>query len=345
MVPILEAVPNFSEGRDPSFVDAVRDAALAAGVDVLDASADPDHHRAVLTWVGDPGAVEAAALAVAQVALDRIDLETHTGVHPRVGALDVLPLVPLRGLTMDDAVVSARRVGQGIAALGIPVYFYGQASRPPGRRLAELRRGGFEALRGGFPPDRRPDLDAGRAAAHPTAGVVCVGARPLLLAWNVHVEGVSLEALRALASRLRARNDGVPGLRALALKLPEAGALQISMNLEDVERRDPMAVFEAVEAGVAESGGRVRSTEVIGMIPEALVLGAAARRLDLLEATSSRFLPTRLTDHLAARVARDAGAVLDWLERAGHAPPHHVQAAMARLTGRTFTEARPGDDR
>jgi glutamate formiminotransferase len=345
MVPILEAVPNFSEGRDPSFVEAVRDAALRAGVDVLDASADADHNRAVLTWVGDPPAVEAAVLAAARVALDRIDLAAHRGVHPRVGALDVVPLVPLHGLTMDDAVASARRVGQGLAALGIPVYFYARASRPPGRGLAELRRGGFEALQGGFPPDRRPDLDADRAAAHPRAGVTCVGARPLLLAWNVRVEGVDLNALRALALRLRERGGGVQGLRALALELPGSGGLQISMNLEDVERRNPMVAFEAIEAGVAESGGRIRSTEVIGMIPEALVLGAAARRLDLLEATSSRFLPTRLTEHLAARVAQDVGAVLDWLEVEGHTPPRHVQAAIARLTGRIFTEARSGDDR
>lgn len=344
MIPVLEAVPNFSEGRDPAFLEAVMDAARGAGVDVLDGSADSDHHRAVVTWIGDPPSVEKAALAAAAVAVECIDLREHRGVHPRVGALDVMPLVPLMGLTMQDAVASARRVAAGMASLGVPAFLYGNASVPPGRSLAELRRGGFEALRERFPVDRQPDFPAGRVAAHPTAGVTCVGARPLLLAWNVLVEGVSLDALRGLAGRLRARGGGFEGLRALAFDLEGAGVLQLSMNLEDVERHDPMAVYEAIEAGVRRLGGRTAGTEVIGMMPGALVLGAATRRLHLLDASPSRFLPARLTEHLATRVAKDSGTVLTWLEAAGYAVPPAVQAAMERLTGRTLTKARSGDD-
>jgi glutamate formiminotransferase len=344
MVPVLEAVPNFSEGRDPAFVEAVMDAARAEGVDVLDGSADEDHHRCVVTWVGDPRSVEAAAIAAGRLALEHIDLRRHSGVHPRVGALDVLPLVPLCGLDMHDAVASARRVGEALAELGIPVYLYGQASDPPGRGLTALRRGGFEALVEGFPPGRRPDFDAGRSAAHPTAGVTCVGARPLLLAWNVRVADVSLDTLRGLADRLRERGGGFRGLRALAFDLERSGVVQLSMNLEEVERHEPMAVFEAVEAAVRALGGRIAGTEVIGMIPAPLVLGAATRRLDLLDANESRFLPSRLTVHLAERVARDAGTVFAWIEGSGQAVPRAVHTAMERLTGRTLTEARSGDD-
>src|SRR5688500_16872848 len=182
MLPVLEAVPNFSEGRDLDWLRELVGVIDAAGVEVLDASADPDHNRSVVTFVGDPGTVEAAAVAAARFALERIDLRRHRGVHPRVGALDVLPFVPLQGLAISDAVKSARRVGAALAELGLPVYFYGEASPPPGRRLAELRRGGFEALTEGFPEGRAPALDAGRSTAHPSAGVACVGARRLLLA-------------------------------------------------------------------------------------------------------------------------------------------------------------------
>ncbi len=344
MVPVLEAVPNFSEGRDPAFLDAVIDAARRHGVDVLDGSRDPDHHRSVVTWVGDPASVEAAAVAVAEVALERVDLRTHQGIHPRIGAVDVLPFVPLYGLEMPDAVASARRVGRRLADRGMPVFFYGAASSPPGRTLAEIRRGGFETLVPAFPEDRRPDLDGGRSGAHPTAGAVCVGARPLLLAWNIQVEGVPLEALRALASKLRETGGGFPGLRVLALTLERAGVQQVSMNLEDVEHRSPLAVFEAVEAAVRAAGGRILGTEVVGMIPGPLVFEAAVRRLGLFDADPSRFLPTRLVEHLGSRMARDLDEVLAWHESAGDVVPPSVRAAAARLGRGTLTQAGSGDD-
>lgn len=214
MSALLEAVPNFSEGRDPGFVEAVVRAVGDAGAEVLDASSDPDHNRSVVTFVGSPVQVEAGAIAAARVAMERIDLNRHEGVHPRVGALDVLPFVPLAGMSMAEAVQSAHRAGNALAEMGLPVYWYANASSPPGRRLAELRRGGFEGLRNGCPDDRRPDLSAGLDGVHPTAGISCVGARPLLLAWNVWVEGVSLEMLRALARRLR---ESGAGFRACAL--------------------------------------------------------------------------------------------------------------------------------
>src|SRR5688500_9559728 len=152
MVPVLEAVPNFSEGRDRDRIRALVDVVAAAGADVLDWSADPDHHRSVLTFVGDPATVERAAVAAARWALEHIDLRGHRGVHPRIGALDVMPVVPLQGLTLEDARASAHRIGAALVGLGLPVYWYAAASTPPGRRLSELRRGGFEAFAQGMPP-------------------------------------------------------------------------------------------------------------------------------------------------------------------------------------------------
>lgn len=280
---ILEAVPNFSEGRDVAVVEAIVAAMRAAGAAVLDWSADPDHNRSVVTLAGPPETVEDATIAGARVAVDRIDLNRHAGVHPRVGALDVLPFVPLAGLTPADARALAQRAGRRLAReVGLPVYFYSDASEPPGRPLSVLRKGGFERLRTGWPADRPPDvLPDGWAhpGAHPTAGVTCVGARPVLLAWNIFVAELDEESASGIASAVREANGGFPGVRALAFHLPESGRLQISMNLEDPDRTPPMDVFLRIESLVLDNGGRIEETEIIGMIPDQLVLGAAADRL------------------------------------------------------------------
>ena len=290
MEPILEAVPNLSLGADPDFLEEVRALLVGHGVSVLDASSDPDHGRSVFTFVGTPPAVEAAAIALARLAVDRIDLRQHRGVHPRIGALDVLPFVPLAGMTMADAVALAHRVGDALAdTLDLPVWFYAEASDPPGRGLAELRRGGFEALREEIPshrlPDRYPGMATGaRPVMHPSAGGTVVGARPVLLAWNVDVEGVEMDGLRRLASRLREAGGGVEGLRVLALELPAQGRRQLSMNLENATRRDPFGVFLRLEEAIAAEGGRITSTEIIGIPPDNLFREAAAHRLRLADA-------------------------------------------------------------
>ena len=306
---ILEAVPNFSEGRDRKTLEAILDAIRSAGAEVLDWSADADHNRSVVTLIGSPSVVERATLAAARVAYERIDMRRHEGVHPRIGALDVLPFIPLAGTSLDAARGCAHRVGHAIAGeFGVPVYFYGQASDPPGRRLAELRRGGFETLAAGWPPERRPDLlpeGWSHPGAHPTAGATCVGVRPVLLAWNVFVEGISLRDAAGIAARIRESGGGFPGLRALALELTGQEALQISMNLEDSRLVSPMDVFETIEMLVAEHGGRVASTEVIGMLPDELLLSAAASRLRLRDAGVDRILSRRIAEYQAARAASD----------------------------------------
>lgn len=341
-MPVLEAVPNFSEGRDPEFLREVTTEMEREGVEVLDASSDRDHHRSVVTLVGTPERVEAALVASARIAIDRIDLRRHQGVHPRIGALDVAPLVPLVSTPMTTAVQSARRVARGIEALGVPVYLYGQAA-PDRVGLPALRRGGFEALRDGFPPHRVPPHTAGRTSAHPSAGATCVGARPLLLAWNLVVEGIDLRSLAGLARELRESGGGMPGVRALALHLEESGRTQLSMNLEEVERRDPAAVFEAAETGVELLGGRIVATEVVGMIPDTLVLRTSARRLGLLDAHPGRLLSARLAGHLARRGASDLETLVSWVRTCGSGVPDHVRRAAERLALPSTITPIPGD--
>ena len=304
MPPVLEAVPNFSEGKDLDRVRTLVEVIARAGVEVLDWSADPDHNRSVVTFIGEPKDVEAAAVAAAVFSVENLDLREHHGVHPRVGALDVLPFVPLQGLDMADAVESAHRVGAKLAELGLPVYFYGHASSPVGRRLAEIRAGGFEALKDEFPEGREADLTAGRRGAHPTAGVTCVGAREGLLAWNFYVEGVEIDRVRALADEVRESGGGFTSLRALALELEPGGRIQFSMNLEDMERTSPFEVFRYVEDRLRSWGGRVAGTEVIGMIPDPLVLPAAADRLHLRDSFPSRLLSARLARYVSEQATR-----------------------------------------
>ena len=303
---VLEAVPNFSEGRDLSVVEAIVHAAVAAGATVLDWSADPDHNRSVVTIVGPPAIVEAAALAAASVAFARIDMQRHDGVHPRVGAVDVLPFIPLVGLTLDHAREVARRVGEQIVdAFDVPVYFYGHASDPRGRSLADLRKGGFEKLLAGWPPNRQPDLlprGWARAGAHPTAGVCCVGARTVLLAWNVYVAGLNYAQAGAAAAALREKNSGLRGLRALALELKRRGKLQISMNLEDPDETSPAQVFAALERAVAAQGGTITETEVIGLMPDQLPLSVAADRMRLQAGTEDRLVSRKIAQYLAEMI-------------------------------------------
>ena len=308
MTPVLEAVPNFSEGRDPEFVAAVADTFARAGCDVLHTTLDPDHHRSVITVIGSPDTVEEGAVAAAALALESIDMRDHQGVHPRVGALDVLPFVPLHGMDMTAAVRVARRAGARIARLGIPVFWYGQASFPAGRRLATVRRGGFEALARG-PADGRPAADlpghgvTGEPVhlfAHPRAGAACVGARDILLAWNVDIDGVAPEAAREIAAGIREKGGGFNGLRALAFHLPEKGRLQISMNLENPAATGPMEVFRDIERRVGRLNGRVTGTEVIGMLPD-VVPRSAARRMAIRDWSPERMLSERVTAHLAGR--------------------------------------------
>ena len=305
MIPVLEAVPNFSEGRDLEKIEALVDSIAEKGVEILDWSADPDHHRSVVTYIGDPRSVISASLAAAKFAVREFDLSRHHGLHPRVGALDVLPFVPLRGLHMSDAIAAAHEVGQAISSLGVPIFFYGEASDPPGRGLAELRRGGIESLQDGFHEGRKPDLPGSAMFPHPTAGATCVGARDVLLAWNVVVAGIDEGQAKLIASKLRERDGGFFGVRALGLYLHHREQVQISMNLEDPTRTAPEAVYAEITQAVSEMGGEVLEVEVIGMLPDTLVLPGSESTLDLLNLDSERVLSFRVDEYVQTRLGRE----------------------------------------
>jgi glutamate formiminotransferase len=269
--PVFQCVPNFSEGRDPALIAAMADAIRAVpGAVLIDLSADVDHHRSVMTIIGPADSIHGAVLAAARVAVAGIDLRAHTGVHPRVGAIDVVPVVPLRDATRGDGAALAERIGQALAQdLGLPVYFYEDNARD-GRAsaLPQLRRGGFEALQAGDLTDSRaPDLGPGRA--HPTAGVSVVGARGPLLAYNVNLETPDVEVARNIARSIRRERERVPeleGVRALGLPLASQRRSQVSLNLTRPERTRLPGVFSFIEREAARLGVTDLESEIIGAI-------------------------------------------------------------------------------
>jgi len=274
MTALVQCVPNFSEGRRPDVIAAIVEAVRGtAGVRLADWSADPDHNRMVVTFVGPPDAVRTAALAAAAVAVARIDIGRHAGVHPRLGALDVLPFVPLQGLNLADCAVLAREVGEELAARhGLPVFLYESAS-PQARSLPVVRREAFRTLAADFGP----------AVPHPTAGAAIVGARGALIAYNVALATPDVAVARAIARELRGQAD-LPGVRALGLALPSRGLTQVSMNLTRPAETPLLAVFRRVEAGARARDTSVAGSEVIGALPGYSafgVLGDALRAVGL----------------------------------------------------------------
>lgn len=293
---ILEAVPNFSEGRRPGIGEALADAARGAGARVLGLDLDPDHHRSVLTLAGGPVELARAAFAAAARAVDLIDLTRHEGRHPRMGAIDVLPFVPLEGASMDDAVRLAREVGRRLGdELGLPVYLYeAAATRPERRNLADIRRPQFEGLRGLIGTDPAHDPDFGPRRIHPTAGAVAVGARGPLVAYNVDLETQDPAVARRIARRIRERDGGLPALKALGLYLESRRCAQVSMNVCDFTRTGLLEAFRAVEHEATAEGVAVRSSEIIGLLPRAAFPADGERVLRLAGFRPDQILEARL---------------------------------------------------
>lgn len=266
---ILESVPNFSEGRRADVCDGLRAAASVDGAKVLSLEADADHNRCVLTFVGGPDAVAEAAFRAAAQAVRTIDLTTHQGQHPRMGAIDVLPFVPLRGATMAEAVALSRGVGERIGReLELPVYLYeASATRPDRKNLAEIRKPQFEGLRTmiGTDPERVPDFGPNRI--HPTAGCVAVGARPPLIAYNIDLETADVGIAKKIAKKIRERDGGLPGIKALGLDIAARKCAQVSMNVCDYKKTGLLDVFRAVEREAKALGAGIRSSEVVGLLP------------------------------------------------------------------------------
>jgi len=287
----LESVPNFSEGRDPATIDAIG-AALATHARLLDVHADPDHNRSVFTVVGSEHQLVEGLLAAVRVARDRIDLRRHDGVHPRIGAADVIPLVPIRGEDMDRARDVALILGERIGELGLPVFVYS----PPERGPAFYRKGGTDELQ------RRLDggelvADFGPERLDPAAGGVIVGARGPLVAFNVNLRG-SLEAAREVAEAVREAGGGFPGVRAMGLELRRAGVVQVSMNVEDWEAAALHEIVAHVETEARARGAAVIGSELVGLMPAGAAAAAAGAALRLDGFDASRVLELRLLDEL-----------------------------------------------
>jgi glutamate formiminotransferase len=277
---LFEAVPNFSEGRDTDKISRLVAAVRAVkGVRVLGLHSDRDHNRSVLTFVGEETAVLEAAVALAAACVSEIDLASQTGEHPRMGSLDVLPFVPLEGATLEDAVQLARQAGERIGSLGLPVYLYEAAAAAPHRgNLADVRRGGYEGLAArARDPLWQPDY--GPSELDPHMGAVAVGARPFLVAFNAYLGTDDVEVARRVARRVRERDGGLPGVKALGLEV--GGRAQVSMNLTDLEETPIPVVVEAVRSAAAEHGASVESTELVGLVPLDAILEAVRHYLKL----------------------------------------------------------------
>jgi glutamate formiminotransferase len=272
--PLIECVANFSEGRDAATVRAIEDAvASSAGVLLLRSERDTDHNRSVITFAGPPDAVAEGALRGIAAAVERIDLRKHAGVHPRMGAADVIPFVPLEGATLADCVAIARRTGEEVwKRLRVPVYFYEAAALSPNRRMLEnCRRGGFEN------PNVPPDV--GGPGLHPSAGACIIGARKILIAFNVNLATGDLAIAQAIAKKIRASSGGMPFVKALGLPLAGRGLVQVSMNLTDFEQTPLHVVFDAVQREAAARGVAIAGSEIIGLVPKKALEDAAAHYL------------------------------------------------------------------
>ena len=323
---LVECVPNFSDGRNQAVLDALREAiARVAGVRLLDIQADASHHRSVFTFVAPPDAAVEAAFRAMQVATARIDLTTHRGEHPRMGATDVVPFVPVRGVTMDDCVQLARQLAERVGReLAIPVFLYARAAtRPERERLPDIRKGEFEGLRERIGTDPAGDPDFGPKRIHPTAGATAIGARPFLVAYNIYLEATDVGLAKAIAKRIRTSSGGLPAVQASGFLVD--GQAQVSMNLLDIDVTPPAAVFAAVEAAARARGVGVVKSEVVGLIPERAVLGAGAALLKLPDAA----------DHLLEAKIREAeGPTLDgWIEELAGAAPVPGGGSAAALAG------------
>ena len=295
---LIECVPNFSEGRRPEVVAAIRDAIGAVdGVTILDVSSDASHNRTVITYVAPHTAVVDAAFAGVRTACDRIDLTQHSGEHPRIGATDVVPFVPLDGATMEDCVALARALGERVGReLRIPVYLYERAAtRPDRENLADVRRGEFEGLREELGRNPARDPDFGPSQVHPTAGAVAIGARPFLVAYNVYLgPAANLSAAKEVAKAVRGSSGGLRYVKALGLEVD--GQAQVSMNLVDTEKTPLHRAFDAVKMEAAAHGVVPTWSEIVGLVPERVLFDAAARHVQLRNFTPSMVLERKVRE-------------------------------------------------
>jgi glutamate formiminotransferase / 5-formyltetrahydrofolate cyclo-ligase len=297
-MPFIQCVPNISIGQPAEAVAAIVDRVRAVpGVRVLDLSSDPSHNRSVLTLAGDAAALTDAVLALFDASIAAIDLRAHRGAHPRLGAVDVVPFVPIEGVSMEDCVALARQTGAAVAArFGIPVFLYEEAASSPERRnLEDIRRGEFEGLAGKMArPEWTPDF--GPAQPHATAGATAIGARMPLVAFNVNLASDRLDVARQVAAAVRHSSGGFRYVKAMGVRLEDRGIVQVSMNLTNYEKTPIFRVFAAVAREAARHGVSVLESEIVGLVPAAALIDAAAYALQLEGFTRSQVLETRLRE-------------------------------------------------
>jgi glutamate formiminotransferase / 5-formyltetrahydrofolate cyclo-ligase len=274
---LIECIPNVSEGRRPEIISGMASAISAVpGVRLLDHSSDPSHNRSVFTLVGDADGVERAILALFDRAVADIDLRGHSGEHPRLGAVDVVPFVPIEGVTMAGCVTLAKKVGAEVAArFKIPVYLYEEASSNPARKnLEDIRRGEFEGLAAKMTaPEWAPDF--GPSAPHPSAGAAVIGARMPLIAYNINLATDRLDVARKIAAAIRQSSGGYRFVKAMGITLEDRGIVQVSMNLTNFEKTPIFRVFETVKREAARYGVSVLESEIVGLVPSAALTAAA----------------------------------------------------------------------
>ncbi|HET6957763.1 MAG TPA: glutamate formimidoyltransferase [Vicinamibacterales bacterium] len=274
---LIECIPNVSEGRRPEIISAMASAISAVpGVRLLDHSSDPSHNRSVFTLVGDADGVERAILALFERAVADIDLRRHSGEHPRMGAVDVVPFVPIEGVTMAGCVALAKKVGAEVAArFKIPVYLYEEASTNPARKnLEDIRRGEFEGLTAKMSaPEWAPDF--GPSAPHQSAGAAVIGARMPLIAYNINLATDRLDVARKIAAAIRQSSGGYRFVKAMGITLEDRGIVQVSMNLTNFEKTPIFRVFETVKREAARYGVAVLESEIVGLVPSAALTAAA----------------------------------------------------------------------
>jgi len=307
---LIECVPNFSEGRRPEVVAAIKDAIAAVkGVSILDTSSDSSHNRSVITFVVPLEQAVAAAFAGISEAAARIDLRHHTGEHPRIGATDVVPFIPLEDATMDDCVAIARSLGTRVGSeLNIPVYLYERAAtRSTRTNLADVRRGQFEGLSRelGSNPERDPDF--GPAAIHPSAGAIAIGARPFLVAYNVYLgDADNLPLAKSIAKNVRASSGGFPHVKGLGLEVD--GQAQVSMNLVDTEQTPLHVPYDFIKREAQAAGADVTWSEIVGLVPERVLFDSAKHYLKLAKFTNEQVLERQVARAIrAGETARRAG--------------------------------------
>ena len=297
MSKIIECVPNFSEGRRPEIVDEIVAAIIAInGTYLLDREMDPDHNRAVITFIGSPEAVKAGAFAGIAKATELIDMNVHTGEHPRLGATDVCPFIPLVNAGLDDCIILAKELGRQVADdLGIPVYLYEAAAvRPERENLAVIRAGQYEGIKAemGIKAERDPDLGAPRM--HPTAGAVVIGARMPLVAFNVYLNTRDLSVAKNIARAIRQRSGGFMFCKALGFDIQDQAMVQVSMNLTNYPKTPVFRVFETVKREAARFGTSIYSSEVVGLAPQQALVDCAEYYLQLEKFSSEQIIENHL---------------------------------------------------